>query len=109
MIITWRFVLLSLGLGFALGLFAMRNHDNNVKNAATVKTATDYQKLQIKLNASDLTLFNAQVADGKNREIIVNQKEIVYRDKIKNPDTVKCIADSGLLDLYDTTMSTGIK
>lgn len=109
MIITWRFVLLSIGSGFLLGLFVMRNHDNNVKNATSVKVAEDYQKLQIKLNVSDLSLFNEQVEDSKTRDVVITQKEVVYRDKIKNPDTVKCIANSGLLDLYDATMSTGIK
>ena len=32
----------------------------------------------------------------------VIEKEVIYRDRIKNPDTSKCVADSGLLDLYNS-------
>lgn len=109
MIITWRLVIIVAILSALTGAYGMKHHGDNVINRNAAKAARDYQKLQTALNASDLQLLNAQSKDSKTRDVLVTKTEVIYRDKIKNPDTVRCIVDSGLLNLYDATLSTSSK
>jgi hypothetical protein len=32
----------------------------------------------------------------------VIEKEVIYREKIEDADTAKCVADSGLFELYNS-------
>ena len=57
--------------------------------------------LQSQLATSDLQLAEEQQKKAQVRTIKVIEKEVIYRDRIKNHDTAKCIADSGLLDLIN--------
>jgi len=58
--------------------------------------------LQGQLATRDLQLAEEQQKKAQVRTVKVIEKEVIYRDRIKNPDTAKCIADSGLLDLINT-------
>ena len=58
--------------------------------------------LQGQLATRDLQLAEEQQKKAQVRTVKVIEKEIVYRDRIKNPDTAKCIADSGLFELYNS-------
>ncbi len=58
--------------------------------------------LQGQLATRDLQLAEEQQKKAQVRTVKVIEKEVVYRDSIKNPDTAKCVADSGLLDLINT-------
>lgn len=58
--------------------------------------------LQGQLATRDLQLAEEQQKKAQVRTIKVIEKEVIYRDRIKNPDTAKCIADSGLFDLYNS-------
>ena len=60
--------------------------------------------LQGQLATRDLQLAEEQQKKAKIRTVKVIEKEVIYRDRIKNPDTAKCVADSGLLYLYDATL-----
>ena len=60
--------------------------------------------LQGQLATRDLQLAEEQQKKAQIRTVKVIEKEVIYRERIKNPDTAKCVADSGLLQLYDATL-----
>lgn len=57
--------------------------------------------MQGQLATRDLQLAEEQQKKAQIRTVKVIEKEVIYRDRIKNPDTAKCVADSGLLDLIN--------
>ena len=57
--------------------------------------------LQAQLATRDLQLAEEQQKKAQIRTVKVIEKEVIYRDSIKNPDTAKCILDSGVLQLID--------
>lgn len=54
------------------------------------------------LATRDLQLAEEQQKKAKIRTVKVIEKEVIYRDRIKNPDTAQCVADSGLFDIINT-------
>ena len=58
--------------------------------------------LQGQLATRDLQLAEEQQKKAQVRTVKVIEKEVIYRDRIKNPDAAKCVADSGLFDLYNS-------
>lgn len=60
--------------------------------------------LQAQLATRDQQLADSQVEAAQKRTEIVIKKEIIYRDKIKTPAVRDCVANSGLLDVYDATL-----
>lgn len=66
------------------------------------KQWADLFALQGQLATRDLQLAEEQQKKAKTRTIKVIEKEVIYRDRIKNPNTAKCVIDSGLLDLINT-------
>ena len=58
--------------------------------------------LQGQLATRDLQLAEEQQKKAQVRTVKVIEKEVVYRDRIKNPDTARCIIDSGVLQLIDS-------
>ena len=58
--------------------------------------------LQGQLATRDLQLAEEQKKKAQVRTVKVIEKEVIYRDRIKNPDTAKCVADIGLLDLINS-------
>ena len=58
--------------------------------------------LQAQLATRDLQLAEEQQKKAQIRTVKVIEKEVIYRDSIKNPDTAKCILDSGVLQLIDS-------
>ena len=58
--------------------------------------------LQGQLATRDLQLAEEQQKKAQVRTVKVIEKEVIYRDSIKNPDTAKYVADSGLFDLINT-------
>ena len=61
----------------------------------------DLFALQGQLATRDLQLAEEQQKKAQIRTVKVIEKETVYRDRIKNPDTARCIIDSGVLQLID--------
>lgn len=57
--------------------------------------------LQGRLATRDLQLAEEQQKKAQIRTVKVIEREVIYRDRIKDPDTAKCIADSGLFDLIN--------
>ena len=60
--------------------------------------------LQAQLATRDQQLAASQAQAAHKRTVVVVQKEIIYRDKIKDVAVHDCVANSGLLDLYDATL-----
>lgn len=58
--------------------------------------------LQGQLATRDLQLSEEQQKKSQVRTIKVIEKEVIYRERIKNPDIAKCIIDSGVLQLIDS-------
>ena len=60
--------------------------------------------LQAQLATRDQQLADSQAEAAQKRTEIVIKKGVIYRDKIKDVAVRGCVADSGLLDLYDATL-----
>ena len=52
----------------------------------------------------DQQLAQAQQAAKNARTETVIKREVIYRDRIKNVAVRDCVANSGLLDVYDATL-----
>lgn len=57
--------------------------------------------LQGQLATRDLQLAEEQQKKAQVRTLKVIEKEVVYREKIEDADTARCIIDSGVLQLID--------
>ena len=60
--------------------------------------------LQAQLATRDQQLAASQAEVAQKRTEIVIKREVIYRDKIKDVATRDCVANSGLLDVYDATL-----
>ena len=60
--------------------------------------------LQGQLATRDAQLAQAQQAAKNVRTETVIKREVIYRDRIKTPAVRDCVANSGLLQLYDATL-----
>jgi hypothetical protein len=60
--------------------------------------------LQAQLATRDQQLADSQALAAQKRTVVVVQKEVIYRDKIKGVAVRDCVANSGLLDVYDATL-----
>ena len=76
-----------------------------LKQAATANQAwAERFTLQAQLATRDQQLAASQAEAAQKRTEIVIKREVIYRDKIKDVATRDCVANSGLLDLYDATI-----
>jgi hypothetical protein len=57
-----------------------------------------------KLAESDRKLAESQALVMQGMGVQVIKREVIYRDKIKDPAVRDCVADSGLLNLYDASL-----
>ena len=60
--------------------------------------------LQAQLATRDQQLAASQAEAAQKRTEIVIKREVIYRDKIKDVAVRDCVANSGLLDIYDATL-----
>ena len=60
--------------------------------------------LNAQLATRDQQLAASQTEAAQKRTEIVIKREVVYRDRIKDVAVRDCVANSGLLDLYDATL-----
>ena len=60
--------------------------------------------LQAQLATRDQQLADSQALAAQKRTEIVIKREVIYRDKIKDVAVRDCVANSGLLDVYDATI-----
>lgn len=64
----------------------------------------DRAVLQAKLSTADQQLSKAQALIMQGVAVEVTKREVIYRERIKDPATARCVSDSGLLDVYDATL-----
>ena len=86
------------------------------KNAVKLDDFKEYKilikqrdSLQTELNDKDTALLEAQQERNELRDKEVVKYVTVYRDRIKDPGIAQCVRNSGLLDVYDATVSTANK
>ena len=60
--------------------------------------------LQAQLATRDQQLAASQGEVAQKRTEIVIKREVIYREKIKDVAVRDCVANSGLLDVYDATL-----
>ena len=83
----------------------LRDDERKLSEAAKANHAwAERFALQAQLATRDQQLADSQAEAAQKRTIVVVQKEIIYRDKIKDVAVRDCVANSGLLDLYDATL-----
>ena len=76
-----------------------------LKQAATTNQAwAERFTLQAQLTTRDQQLAASQEEAAQKRTEIVIKREVIYRDKIKDVAVRDCVANSGLLDVYDATL-----
>lgn len=92
-----------------VGFFAGVNHELFKQLKTQQKITFERDKLQVKLNAKDIQIQQLQTDAATRQDNVIYKKEVVYRDKVKYVGVRQCIADSGLLELYDATVSTSGK
>ena len=54
-----------------------------------------------RLSASDQRLATAQALIMQGVAVEVTKREVIYRERIKDPVVHRCVSDSGLLELID--------
>lgn len=83
----------------------LRDTERKLSEAATANQAwAERFTLQAQLATRDQQLAEAQQAASEARTETIIKREVIYRDKIKTVAVRDCVADSGLLDLYDATL-----
>ena len=79
--------------------------ERKLSEAATANQAwAERFALQAQLATRDQQLADSQALAAQKRTVVVVQKEVIYRDKIKDVAVRDCVANSGLLDVYDATL-----
>lgn len=56
-----------------------------------------------RLSVADQQLATAQALIMQGVAVEVTKREVIYRDRIKDPATAKCVVGSGLLELIDSS------
>lgn len=91
---------------YAMGYFSGKNAVK-LDDFEEYKTLVEKRdSLQSELNDKDVALLEAQRERNELRDKEVVKYVTVYRDRIKDPGTAECVRNSGLLDVYDATVST---
>lgn len=94
---------------YAMGYFSGRN-TVKLDDFEEYKTLVEKRdSLQSELNDKDVALLEAQRERNELRDKEVVKYVTVYRDRIKDPGIAECVRNSGLLDVYDATVSTSGK
>ena len=115
MIKPWMLWAGSAGLLFIIG-FGYGHHIASVEAKADaqdlkVSQLTDANSawaerftLQAQLATRDQQLAEAQQLASEARTETIIKREVIYRERTKDPVVRDCVANSGLLDLYDATL-----
>ena len=85
--------------------WTQQDTDRKLAEAATANQAwAERFTLQAQLATRDQQLADSQALAAQKRTVVVVQKEVIYRDRIKDVAVRDCVANSGLLDYYDATI-----
>lgn len=113
MTLPWRLGALAL----VIGLYAFTSlmwYRHGYKTAATASEAHHVTQanvawmqrftLESQLATRDAQLVEAQQAASEDRQKTVTVREVIYRDRIKVRTVRDCVDDSGLFELYNSTL-----
>ena len=103
-------------LAVAIGLFCGSLYGAYLRGSSTATTEIESEQakqhnkqwgelfaLQGQLATRDLQLAEEQQKMAQIRTVKVIEKEVIYRDRIKDPAVAKCVVGSGLLELIDSS------
>lgn len=76
------------------------------KQSVKVEQFEAYVTLQKRVTTLDTDLLRAQSVQAESRDKEVIKYVTVYRDRIKDPVIDNAVRDSGLLAVYDASVST---
>lgn len=83
----------------------LRDDERKLAETATANRAwAERFTLQAQLATRDQQLAASQAEVAQKRTEIVIKREVIYREKIKDVAVRDCVANSGLLDVYDATL-----
>lgn len=83
----------------------LRDDERKLSEAATGNHAwAERFTLQAQLATRDQQLAESQAEAAQKRTELVIKKEVIYRERTKDPVVRDCVANSGLLDVYDATL-----
>lgn len=68
------------------------------------KAWVEHNRLQVEAFERDQKLAAQQQSDNEERVREIIKTEVVYRDRIKTVTVRQCISDSGLFELYNSTL-----
>ena len=100
----WAKLSATLALLAAYGAWCYHAGEASVRAEAAeqaVEVWGERAELAGRLSVADQQLAAAQATIMQGVAIEVTKREVIYRDRIKDPATAKCVADSGLLQLID--------
>lgn len=103
-ITTWVKLSAALALLAAYGAWCYHAGASSVRADAAeqaVEAWGERAALAGKLSAADRQLATAQALIMQGVAVEVTKREVIYRDRIKDPTVRRCVADSGLLELID--------
>ena len=93
------------GYHTAYAAWQLRDTERKLSEAATANQSwAERLTLQAQLATRDQQLVEAQQAASEARTETIIKREVIYRDKIKTVAVRDCVANSGLLDIYDATI-----
>ena len=104
-----RLILLAAGLSMLTAWsWWLYEHGRSVERGEQAQRANlawaERFTLQAQLATRDQQLADSQAQAAQKRTETIIKREVIYRDKIKTVAVRDCVADSGLLDLYDATL-----
>lgn len=83
----------------------LRDDKRQLSEAATANAAWAARfTLQAQLATRDQQLSDAQQAANEARTETIIKREVIYLERTKDPVVRDCVANSGLLDVYDATL-----
>lgn len=101
-------VKLAASVGVLVAFYAWGHHTG----AAGVRADAAKQAIEVwgeraalagKLSTADQQLATAQATIMRGVAVEVTKREVIYRDRIKDTATARCVSDSGLLELIDAS------
>ena len=112
---SWIIYAVLVVIGFCAGVGAgwsecdsrwtQKDTSRKLEEATTANAAwAERFTLQAQLATRDQQLAESQAQAAQKRTETIIKQEVIYRDKIKTVAVRDCVANSGLLDLYDATL-----
>lgn len=79
------------------------------KQSVKVTDFAEYVTLSHDMSEADtqIATLKADVATARDKEVV--KYVTIYRDRIKDPVVANAVRDSGILQVYDASVSTAVK